>query len=91
MDDSLPESWEMFAVQVSTAVDLLNTLIHIYIHPNDSKSSETCHTLPIIILYPIKLMKWSFTAQLSHHIALARLRLSSYPPQPQLSVQSLPL
>ena len=40
LDDSLTESWEMFEVQLSTnstAVHLVNWLVHIYISPNDSK------------------------------------------------------
>ena len=40
LDDSLSESWEVFSVQISTntsAVVLLNTLIDVYIRPNDSK------------------------------------------------------
>ena len=46
LDDSLTESWEMFDVQLSTnstAVYLVNRLVHIYISPNDSKYySCTC-------------------------------------------------
>ena len=41
LDDSLPEPWEMLSVQLytnSTAILLVNTLIDIYIRPNDSKS-----------------------------------------------------
>ena len=40
LDDSRSESWEVFSVQISTntsAVELLNTLIDVYITPNDSK------------------------------------------------------
>ena len=40
LDDSLTESWEMFEVQLSTnstAVYLVNWLVHIYISPNNSK------------------------------------------------------
>ena len=40
LDDSLTESWEMFVVQLSTnstAVYLVNELVHVYISPNDSK------------------------------------------------------
>ena len=40
VDDSLYESWEVFSVQISTntsAVELFNTLIDVYIRPNDSE------------------------------------------------------
>ncbi|CAI7997925.1 hypothetical protein GBAR_LOCUS2277, partial [Geodia barretti] len=43
LDDSLNESWEVFSVQISTntsAVVLLNTLIDVYIRPNDIISSS---------------------------------------------------
>ena len=44
LDDSLNESWEVFSVQISTntsAVVLLNTLIDVYIRPNDSKYNDS--------------------------------------------------
>ena len=40
VDDSLYESWEVFSVQISTntsAVELFNTQIDVYIRPNDSE------------------------------------------------------
>ena len=40
VDDSLAESWEIFSVQISadtSAIDLFNSMIDVYIHPDDSK------------------------------------------------------